>query len=596
MTSRQRTSILLLVALLGSLALRLPTLQAGFAMDDYAQLAMLGGVYPAERAPWDLFTFSTGEPTEVRQLMARGSLAWWSDPHLRLSALRPLSSALMWLDVTLFGHDPFWPHVHTLLWWMALVGAVAWLYGLVLARSTAALAVVLYAVDECHVFPLAWLANRNVLVAAFFGVLGLVAHLRWREHGSGAGAWWSVLAFIFSFAAGEYALASLAYVAAYEIAGARDGWRRRLTGILPLVLLTAAYVTIHRAAGFGAQASGVYFDPLREPLAFLQALSTRAPVLLGDLLLAVPTGRVTFSPQWQPLQGLAGLAGLALIVPLLSVMRQSGDGHAARSGRWMLLAAVMAIFPLCASFVSTRLLVIPAVGGHAAVAVLLRWAWVQWVSRSRQRGASWRWGTAVAAGLAVAHLGLAPWWSFQEQRTIVALNHGSLAAVRSSDIRDEAVKDQRLVVLTAGDPNTLLYPPLIQWSEGGPLPRSWWVLSMAPGRHRLARVDAQTLELTALRAEMLASPVERMFRREDRPLAAGTQVDVPGLSITVMETGRVGPTRVRFRFADVLDGDAVRFLVTTAGALRRYPLPPVGGQVMLAPAPLLYRSEADSLR
>ena len=81
----------LALVLLG-VGLRLPSIWVGFGMDDFAQLAMLGHVYPVERAPADLFTFSDGSRAEVQRLMDRGSLAWWSHPELRLSALRPTCS------------------------------------------------------------------------------------------------------------------------------------------------------------------------------------------------------------------------------------------------------------------------------------------------------------------------------------------------------------------------------------------------------------------------------------------------------------------------------------------------------------------------
>jgi hypothetical protein len=51
-------------------------------------------------------------------------------------------------------------------------------------------------------------------------------------------------------------------------------------------------------------------------------------------------------------------------------------------------------------------------------------------------------------------------------------------------VDDAKVAEQRLVVLTAADPMTLLYPPLVRWVEGHPLPKSWWVLSLAPRPHK----------------------------------------------------------------------------------------------------------------
>ncbi|MGB1277520.1 MAG: hypothetical protein ACPG77_17385, partial [Nannocystaceae bacterium] len=62
-----------LVATLGvAVAIRLPGLGAGYALDDFAHLAMLSGEYPLERAWWDLFNFVDGSPDEVAALQAFG--------------------------------------------------------------------------------------------------------------------------------------------------------------------------------------------------------------------------------------------------------------------------------------------------------------------------------------------------------------------------------------------------------------------------------------------------------------------------------------------------------------------------------------------
>jgi hypothetical protein len=192
-----------LAVLLLGLGLRAPSLWAGFGMDDFAQLAMLAGEYPVERAPWDLFSFSKGEPDEVRTLMSRGSLAWWSHPELRLCALRPLSSLTMWADVKLFGHVGVWHHVHTLVWWSAMIMAAALLLRQLLPARWAGLALLLYVLDECHTYPVGWLANRNAIVSATFAFLALWAHVRHREHAWARGRWLAPLSIVLAMAGGE---------------------------------------------------------------------------------------------------------------------------------------------------------------------------------------------------------------------------------------------------------------------------------------------------------------------------------------------------------------------------------------------------------
>jgi hypothetical protein len=73
---------------------------------------------------------------------------------------------------------------------------------------------------------------------------------------------------------------------------------------------------------------------------------------------------------------------------------------------------------------------------------------------------------------------------------------------------------------------------------------------MAPFDHQLARIDPRTLELTVLHGSLLTTPFELLYRERSRPLPAGSVVELPRLSIRVMEANALGePTRVRFRAA-----------------------------------------------
>ncbi len=185
-----RSSRATLLALGLGAGLRIPALLSPFHSDDYQQLAMLHGRFTLKRAPWDLFWFGPRSSTELHRLVDFGFDPWWTSPHHRLSMFRPLSSLLIWLDDRLFGLDPLAWHLHSLLWWVALIAAVAALLASLLPKRVAALALLLFALDEAHNAPLTWLANRSTLVAATFGALGLWAHLRARRAGGGWGGGW----------------------------------------------------------------------------------------------------------------------------------------------------------------------------------------------------------------------------------------------------------------------------------------------------------------------------------------------------------------------------------------------------------------------
>ena len=79
-------------------------------------------------------------------------------------------------------HSAFLMYVHSFAWLGGLVAVATFIFRRVLGTTwVAGLAALLFAVDDAHGFPAAWLANRKTLIGAFFGILALIAHDRWRR-------------------------------------------------------------------------------------------------------------------------------------------------------------------------------------------------------------------------------------------------------------------------------------------------------------------------------------------------------------------------------------------------------------------------------
>ena len=584
-----------LVILVIGLALRAESLFVGFGMDDFAQLAMLEGTYPAERAPWDLFSFSRGDPEEVHALMSRGSLAWWSYPELKLSALRPLSSLLMWVDVKLFRFAAVGHHVHTLVWWSLMLMAGALLLQRLLPARWALLALLLYALDEAHTYPIGWLANRNAIVSATFAFLALWAHIRHREDGWTKGRWLALLGLALSFSGGEYALCILPFFVMYEAICGPGSRQERARALVPLLGLFLVYVAIHRSMGFGSHGSSVYVDPVREPLAYLEMASWRIPVLIADMFLAIPTGKLAITPEHLRIQAWFGPVAIAIVVMLTVGARRALPPTQRGRLSWLLVASMLSILPVASSFVSARLLLIPGLAGHAVVAALLLDAW----DRVRDPETRFRPLNLLrglfAAALLVAHTVLAPLWGIEETHAIHRLNEGTRQASLNMQVDDAAVANQRLVVLSVGDPMSLLYPPTVRWLEGHPMPRSWWVLSMAPRPHLLKRTGPNSIELHVVGGSMLTGPVEKLFRRPEHPFAAGDSVKLDGLMIRIFDVDGEGrPVRVGYEFDVRVDDPSIVFLLVTQRGIIRYPLGPVGATMPIPPAKLPIALDIDA--
>jgi hypothetical protein len=129
--------------------LSIPALFHGFLGDDHTLRGFLLGVPPwAEWAkpPLELFTFYDGDPERTRSLIHHGFSPWWTDSALRIMFFRPLSALGHWIDFRLWPGSPALMHLHTVAFYLALVGAAGALYRRVLGPGwVAGFAVAIYA-------------------------------------------------------------------------------------------------------------------------------------------------------------------------------------------------------------------------------------------------------------------------------------------------------------------------------------------------------------------------------------------------------------------------------------------------------------------
>ena len=200
--------------------------------------------------PFDLFVFANGDVADNTRMRDAGLFPWWVDPHLKLSFMRPLSSATHALD-----HAALWPDsaplqlAHNLLW-LALALVVAWAFYRRFAapRWIAVLALALYAFDDARGPVVGWIANRNALVALVLAVPVLLVYDRWRRDGWAAGRWLGPVLFALALGAGESSVAILAFLPARTRCGsiARAGGDR-IVALAPYLAIVIAWRLVVRA-------------------------------------------------------------------------------------------------------------------------------------------------------------------------------------------------------------------------------------------------------------------------------------------------------------------------------------------------------------
>lgn len=557
-------------ALLTAFLLGLPALGCGLFIDDYGHLATLQGEHFIPAQWYNLFQFASDQPGVSRDAFIRGPLPWFTEPGIRLRFFRPLSSLSMALDWHLFGHQYWLYHLHSLLWCLGLVLAAGWMYRRELSAPTAALAVLLFALDESHTIPTVWWSNRNALVAALPAVLGLCAHLRWREDGWRAGLPLSLLCHVLGLCGGEGAIGIAGYLFAYELLARRDAMLRRAAALVPAATVFSVYLLLYKWHGFGVRHSGIYVDPIEETGSFLLLAPGRLFALLSNLFLGLTPELTVVRPWTMLFFAASGLAALVWGVHVTWRHWEEIDPRDRRAMAWLVLGAAVSLAPALSTFPSSRLLTLASLGIMAALAVLLR----LWAERLWEGASGWtRRGGALLAGihlfvpifywvvfpLAIAVLG----WQFERILDKIAL--------------DEArVPEQRIFTLAASDPASGFYPQIFRIIEGKSRPLSWQMLSSTPGGHRVTRVAERVIDLEPLDFPMMTSMFEVLICHGPKTWPKGSKASLGFMEAEVMEADARGVYRVRFTFDRPLEDPQYVFLAWQDGVLRPFEMPQVG--------------------
>jgi hypothetical protein len=434
---------------------------------------------------------------------------------------------------------------------------------------------VLFAVNEAHVLPVAWISNRNALVATVPMLFGLCAWIRWVEDGWRAGRILAPLGIVIGMAGSELGLAVLSYFVAYALLGARAiGVRARLTRLAPFAGLGLAYVLTYRLLGFDGSGSGAYQEPVQDPVGFLGGVVTAVPTLLASGIAGFSADFWFVAASLRPAQVVAGgMATLGFIAVLRAIWTHLDDSI--RLGlRWLLTGSALSFIPVSAVFPSDRMLLVPGIGLSAALAAVLVHAYRSWRTRRR------RWLVVVGGYLAVVHLLLAPVLTVYIQTVMIKNSRQSLDLAASPVVVEAGGKEA--ILIFAPDHVVSLYMPQIIGHLEGPAPRSWRPLSIAPYDHWLRRTGPRTLELEVVDGGVLLRSVfEEVYREPTSQLTPGTIVDRGLLRAEILDANRRGPTRVAFHFDRDLSDPTLYFLVWDDGGLLRTDPPAVGKEVLL---------------
>lgn len=554
----------------------LPSLTAGFLGDDWVHRAMLLHRPPFDSAEsWrDLFRFlQPGQTTDLME--SRGLLSWWADPQVHAAFFRPLTVLTHLVDYQLWPDVPLLHHLHSLVWAAAMVVLAVPLFR---SQSTsavaAAVAVLLVSIEDAHVVPIAWLANRNALITAVFGILSLRAYLAWRERGDGRYWGASLLALGAALLAGEAGLATVAWMAAHALIHERS-WRARAVALAGPLVLVVVWRVVYTWMGYGAHSSGLYIDPGATPGQWGLTMVTRLPLLVAGQLLPLPLDvwAVLPGPAQRATAAVCGLAVVALVLLVWPVLR------ARVAARTYALAILLVLVPFTATFPMDRLLTLSSLAAAGLIGeVVDHYDLLSgvWPSLGRMR---------------LAFLGLVLLWNGPASLVLRPLRMAATPAMglvfdlaANTAPTDPALADQTLVFVHANDFSAIYsYVKRIASDDYGPAPAAIGLMSTWWTDVTIVREDERTLVLTP-EGGFLGRSVDHLLRDPRlSPFAPGDVLhhrafDVEVRSVT--EDGR--PAVVAFAFPAPLESPAAGRLVTlTRDGVVPFAPPAVGSSLTL---------------
>ncbi|MBN2292738.1 MAG: hypothetical protein JXM70_09955 [Pirellulales bacterium] len=562
-----------------ALLLTFRSVDNGLELDDFFHRAVLTGSErfgENMRGPQSMFRFLPGDPEQAKRAMDDGFLPWWTDPWIKAEFFQLIPTQTHILDYWLWPERPELMHVHNLAWFALLVLLAARFYRRLLGPTwMAGVAALLFAVEDAHGTPAGWICNRNILIAASFGIGCLIAHDVWRRDGRRWALGLAVALWAASLCSKEAGIATCAYLFAYAVwLDDSTPWRRFLT-LVPYGIVLVGWRVVRDLLGFGVANIGYYVDPITDPGRFAEALLARYPVMLfgqwaGLSELSVLFSRLLGSPLWWISIGYIGVLGV-LFFPLL---------RRDRVARFFATGMLLAVVPICATFPSDRLLTFVGLG---ALGLLVQfWHAVFAADGPRPELRAWRVAAIpVAVLLVLIHVVAAP----------VILAHRATGPLGPREMLDacyvnlpfdDSIEEQDLVVVNPPVPMMASYCLLIYDYEGMPSPRAIRTLTSGMGAVTVRRVDDCTLEVEPELGYLTF--LDRLFRTEQHPLHVGDRVELARMTATVQSVADDRPRNVAFRFETPLEDRSLRWLRFQNGQFVPWAPPKVGEEVTLEPA------------
>ncbi|MGD9217522.1 MAG: hypothetical protein PVJ84_22110 [Desulfobacteraceae bacterium] len=526
-----------------------------------------------------LFAFGSGNPDHMRLAMENSMVPWWTSEQLKVAFFRPVTAVTHWLDYQLWPDNHALMHFHSILWFGLFVSTAALVYRRFMTPYwVAGLAALLFAIDDAHGIPVGWLANRNALIAGVFGFLALIFHDRWRRGGHKEGAVFGPLAFLLGLLSAEAGLGVGAYLLSYELFLTSDKPRKKLMAFFPYVFVFVVWYAAYSSLGFGTTGSGAYIDPGRYPLAYLNALWERLPVLLyGQWLF--PNAFV-YGMLPKPFAYASLIVVYAVLIGIITVLIPILRRDAV--SRFWALGMVLSLLPVCAMSPDNRLLIFCGLGAMGLLARLLA-AWfvkAEWLPASKP----WR----VLAGCYVSififvHFIVAPLFLPIQSLGVDRMEEVMLERPILDLYQEIDFNGKTLVFINPPLPFAVMHLRFICWEHGIAIPNTTRVLASGISSDlTIARVDSRSLEIEA-QGGFITNTFDRLYRGRFDPMTQRQRIELSDMVAEVLSlTPDQRPLKVRFTFSRALENASLCFYQWKEKGYIPFDPPAIGDSVRIA--------------
>jgi hypothetical protein len=560
-----------------------PSIWSGLQVDDFFHRLILMDLQPYPDIAvdkWDLFHFTPGEPEHNQSMMEKGLLPWWSSPVFHAAFWRPVTVATHRLDYILWPNSPVLMHIQSILWYGALIFCAALLYRRMPGpANTAAFAALLYALDDAHGFPVGWIANRNGVIAALFGVTALIFHDAWRRHQIRFALPVACLSLSAGLLSAEAAVGITAYFIAYSVYLDEGSVSRRFASLLPYTLIIVIWLIARHHLGYGVDGSELYIDPLSDTLRFLNALWSRLPLLLASQLFLPMASAANFLPG--NLIVATWIISLLILVTMAWFLKDIIRSD--RIARFWTLGMCLSLIPVSATFPHERLLFFCGLGGMGLLAQFILHPGIESGTASKSRSHH-RFVRILVGLLICVHLILSPIHLAVSSQSPKYLG---LAFTQTADtIRIPEDADKRdLILVNPPIPFAAQYVPVLRILNGQSVPLHTRALAPGDGTLICRRLDDRTIVLKPENG-FVSAPFDDLFRDIARPFKIGDTIVLDGVSVKILEVLPDGrPAEAAFIFNVTLEDSSLMWFHHDQDGYRAFRPPPIGERMILPAQP-----------